>query len=76
MLSDIYWVKFDDGDVECFCIKNRKKCPKEKKPICKEYVLKFIEVEREPLEELKGPINHLKRKMTEVEKSIKKFKII
>lgn len=75
MLIDIYWIKFDGEDIECFCKKNRKRCPTESKPICKEYVLKFIEVDRNPLEDIQEPMKQLKRKMSELEKSVKKFKI-
>ncbi len=35
------WVKFDGMEIECFC-EERKKCVKEEKPECKEYVVKFI----------------------------------
>ena len=81
------WVKFDsDLDIECFCDYNRKRCPVEKRPECKEYVVKFIEIERSEDEEkytkaLKDAdqaqtelTKKLKGFETELQKSIKKLK--
>ena len=38
------WVKFNDMTVECICDENDRKCKGDK--LCKEYVVKFIEVDR------------------------------
>lgn len=75
MLIDIYWVKFEDGEIDCFCRQDRKKCPAEKIPLCKEYVLKFIKVERNIEDIMQEPMAQLKKKMTELQKSINKFKV-
>lgn len=75
MLNDIYWIKFKEGEIACICSQNSKKCIGVRHPLCKEYVLKFIEVKRDNLEEIQEPIRQLKRKMTELQKSIKRFKI-
>ena len=84
------WVKFNELDVECFCYCNRKECPPESKPKCKEYIVKFIEIERKPLinesntvmdeiGKIERKINQQKKKYeTELRKSLrelKKFKI-
>jgi len=81
------WVKFDDMDVACFCEEDRKKCVKEEKPECKEYVVKFIEIERDETIErikenmtreekvMKDILSKLKKHDTELKKSIRKFKI-
>jgi len=74
-------------DVSCFCEEDRKKCVKEEKPECKEYVVKFIEIERDETMErikenmtreekvMKDILNKLKKHDTELKKSIRKFKI-
>ena len=41
---DKMWVKFNELDVECWCPKHRKKCPKELNPECKLYLVRFIEI--------------------------------
>ena len=77
------WVKFDEMDIECFCNENRKKCPPESNPVCKEYVVKLIEIERkyrdvdfEKGEKLfKDAVKKFKKQGTELRKSIRKFKI-
>ena len=81
------WVKFDDMDIECFCEEGRKKCAPESNPKCKEYVVKFIEIERDNnLEDIKKTlskeerfmkelISKLKRHDTKLKHSINKFKI-
>lgn len=38
------WVKFNELDIECWCSKGRKKCPKEANPECKLYLVRFIEI--------------------------------
>ncbi len=77
------WVKFNEMDIECFCNENRKECPPESKPVCKEYIVKLIEIERqkEDIEFKKGEklfkdaVLKLKKQETELRKSIRKFKI-
>ena len=76
-MTDIYWIKFheQDGAVECFCLPGRKKCPAEKKPPCKEYVVKFSEVRRIDDIQLETSVvsnKKLKRSVAELEKVLKK----
>lgn len=80
MIRKVY-AKFDgSGDIECVCDAHHRKC---KDDSCKEYVVKFIEVERsktsDALENLdissKKLDRALKKFETQVSKSIKKFKI-
>ena len=75
------WAKFDGMDLSCVCDEHRRKCKDE---ACKEYVVKFMEIERESeLEEatkhLSNETKKLQREMrkfqSKVSKSIKKFKI-
>ena len=73
------WVKFKDLDVECFCDEGRKKCTPEKKPECKEYVVKFIHIERSKAEVMAKEkrdelTKKLKKVKTELEKNARKFK--
>ena len=81
------WVKFDGMGIECFCEEGQKKCAPESNPQCKEYVVKFIEVERDSnLEDvkkilsreekfMKELIGKLKRHDTKLKHSINKFKV-
>lgn len=75
------WVKFDDLDIDCYCDINRKKCTKEQKPKCKEYVIKFMEVDRSSngAEEFEKGIKNLvgicKKSTSELEKVLKKYKV-
>lgn len=81
------WVKFDEMDVECLCEESRKKCVKEEKPECKEYVVKFIEIKRnitaEKIQEvmtreqqaMKEIVAKVKKYDSELKKNIRKFKI-
>jgi len=81
------WVKFDEMNVACFCEEDRKKCVKEEKPECKEYVVKFIEVKRDATVEqikevmtreqkaMKDIVGKIKKYDSELKKSIRKFKI-
>lgn len=77
------WVKFEDMDVACVCDEHHRKC---KDKSCKEYVVKFTEIERSKIaEQMKGlekdgqllekAVNDLKKYSTELKKSITKFKI-
>ena len=81
------WVKFDGMDVACFCEEDRKKCVKEEKPECKEYVVKFIEIKRDTTAEqikevmtreqkaMKKIVAKVKKYDSELKKSIRKFRI-
>ncbi len=81
------WAEFDELNIKCFCEENRKKCVKEEKPECKEYVVKFIEVKRnETVEQIKEVMTReqkamkdilakIKKHDTELKKSIRKFKV-
>ncbi len=79
------WVKFDEMEIECWCEENRKQCSAQEKPECKEYVVKFTEIKRTIKDvkinlsaEEKALLNltkQLKRKTTELTKSITKFKV-
>jgi hypothetical protein len=81
------WVKFDGMIVECFCEEGRKKCVKEEKPACKEYVVKFIEIKRDTTAEqikevmtreqkaMKDIVAKVKKYDSELKRSIKKFKV-
>ena len=75
------WAKFKDMDLECVCDEHHRKC---KDDICKEYVVKFMEIDRK--QELEEATKHLsiearklqsemKRFQSKVSRSIKKFKI-
>ena len=75
------WAKFNEMDLECICDEHHRKC---KDDICKEYVIKFMEIDREQQAEdaiahLEKESKHLRRDIkkfqSKVSKSIKKFKI-
>ena len=80
------WVKFDGMEVACFC-EERKKCVKDEKPACEEYVVKFIEIKRDTTAEqikevftreqkvMKDIVAKVKKYDSELKKSIKKFRI-
>lgn len=86
MFDKKLWLKFDGLDIECFCDSGRKYCPPESKPKCKEYVVKFIEIERsgnkDKVKAIKDATkiveDKLKRQLkkfeTEIQKNIKKMK--
>lgn len=74
-MDDIYWIKFNkqDGTVECMCQTGRKLCPPEKKPSCKEYVVKFMEVKRNAQREAADLVDSkLKRSVAELERVLKR----
>jgi len=80
MINKKMWVRFDDDlEVVCFCDDGRKKCTKEEKPVCEEYVVKFIPIERSKAE-VKAKENAdklaatLKKFKTELDRNAKKFK--
>jgi hypothetical protein len=70
------WVKFDEMDVVCVCDEYYRKC---KDNSCKEYVVKFTEVRRDPIEEIadmsKSLTKEIKKLDSELKKSINKFKL-
>jgi hypothetical protein len=77
------WAKFDGMDLQCVCDEHHRKCKKDTNG-CKEYVVKFIEVDREdPVEQFKNQLeketanlrNSIKKFQSEISKNIKKFKI-
>lgn len=80
------WAKFENLDLKCVCDEHHRKCQKDDD--CKEYVVKFIEIDRNDPEEIKKQIDNdlkkfqsdvgkrLKSKLeSEFKKSIRKFKI-
>lgn len=76
-MDDIYWIKFyeQDGSVECLCQSGRKKCPPESKPSCKEYVVKFMEIQRGGKVQPKtnnSVVAKLNRSVAELEKVLKR----
>lgn len=87
MITTKLWIKFDDLEVDCFCEECDKKCPLEKKPECKLYLAKFIEIERpkqfkERCKTLKDTTKILEERIkretkkfeTQLQKSIRKMK--
>jgi hypothetical protein len=65
------WAKFDDNDkIECVCDEHHRKCEKESK--CKEYVAKFIEVDRNQ-EAFDDAVAHLNKESEKLYKSISRF---
>ena len=77
-MIDHYWILFDiDENIECFC-RDNKKCLPELKPKCKEYIVKFIEVDRtvnNAIKDIDLSVNTIQRKIkTELEKSLKIIK--
>jgi hypothetical protein len=66
------WVKFDGMDVECFCNEDCKKCNDSE---CKEYVVKFMEIQRSIVPELTHLNSKFRKVNLEIKKSINKFKI-
>ena len=75
------WAKFDELDLVCVCDEHHRKC---KDDTCKEYVVKFMEIERRT--ELEEATKHLdaetrklrsdmQRFQSQISKSLKKFKI-
>ena len=82
------WAKFDHMDVVCFFEEHDRRCKGDKE--CKEYVVKFTEVKREPVDIkvktlgdslikdeklLKKATKELQKQTNELKKSINKFKI-
>lgn len=76
------WAKFDGMDLECVCDEHHRKCKPDES--CKEYVVKFMEIDREQraeeaMAQLENASKNLRRDIkkfqSKVSKSIKKFKI-
>lgn len=82
-MIDKFWVKFDELDVECFCKDGNKKCPSEKNPLCEEYIIKLIKIERNKVNDDLDILNENVKKLikiddkfkSEISKVIKKIKI-
>lgn len=75
------WAKFDDMDLTCVCDEHHRKCKDDK---CREYVVKFMEIDRkDELEEATKHLtaetkklhNDMRKFQSEVSRSIRKFKI-
>lgn len=73
------WVKFNDMAVECICEVHDRKCRDKQ---CKEYVVKFTEIERQKEvlnldkegQKVIDAIKGLNKSGTELSKTMKKFK--
>jgi hypothetical protein len=72
------WVKFNEDGVECFCNEYARKCDL---PICKEYVVKFTEIDRSAYKiedankNIKEVVKDLKKIKDKISKDINRFKI-
>ena len=55
--------------VECICDTNDRKCKDDK--LCKEYVIKFTEIERH--KKVDDALKHLEKESDNLQKTIKKF---
>lgn len=72
------WVKFNEDGIECFCDEYARKCDE---PLCKEYVVKFTEIERPNYtiersnKSFKEVVKDLKKIRDKMRKDINKFKI-
>ena len=77
------WVKFNELDIQCICDYDYRKCKIDERDGCKEYIVKFTEIERtyntsgidEVNKSLKVLNKEVKKIETELQKSIRKFKI-
>ncbi len=73
------WVKFNGMDIECVCEPHDRKCRDKE---CKEYVVKFTEIERQKeipkldkeQQKVVDAIKGLTKSGTELSKTMKKFK--
>ena len=75
------WAKFADMDLQCVCDEHHRKC---KDDTCKEYVVKFMEIDRQ--DELEAATKHLNNEtkklrndmqkfQSQISKSIRKYKV-
>lgn len=62
------WAKFEGMDLQCVCDEHHRKC---KDDTCKEYVVKFMEIDRE--RELEDAVAHLDRDSKKFNDSMRKF---
>lgn len=62
------WAKFEDMDLKCVCDEHHRKC---KDDTCKEYVVKFMEIERD--QRLEDAAKHLETESKLLRNDIKKF---
>lgn len=76
------WAKFEDMDLECICDESNRKCKPDEG--CKEYVVKFMEIDRDQVveeaiahleNESKQLRNEIRNFQSKVSRSIKKYKI-
>ena len=63
------WAKFDGMDLTCVCDEHHKKCKPDAD--CKEYVVKFMEIDRE--QKIEDASVHLEMETKKLRKDIKKF---
>jgi hypothetical protein len=62
------WANIEGQDIKCICDEHHRKCDQK----CKEYVVKFIEVDRNQ-EEFTDVIANLNKEAESLRKNIKKF---
>ena len=63
------WAKFDDMDLVCVCDEHHRKCTDNKS--CKEYVVKFMEIDRNT--EVEDAMEHLAKETDNVRREVKRF---
>lgn len=63
------WAKFDGMDLACVCDEHHRKCTDDK--LCKEYVVKFTEIDRS--EEAEDAMKHLAKETENVRREVKRF---
>jgi len=63
------WAKFDGMDLSCVCDPHHRKCKDDKG--CNEYVVKFMEIERE--DKLKEAVRHLDQDTKKLKRGMKRF---
>ena len=62
------WAKFDGMDLSCVCDEHHRKCQDD---ACKEYVVKFMEIDR--TEGTKDTLKHMDKDAKALQKTVKKF---
>jgi hypothetical protein len=63
------WAKFDGMELACVCDPSNRKCKDDED--CTEYVVKFMEIERE--DKLKEAVRHLDQDTKKFKRGMKKF---
>ena len=63
------WAKFDEMDIACVCDEHHRKCENDKD--CKEYVVKFMEIDRK--DELEDAVKHLSQEADKARRNINRF---